>query len=188
VANRLLREDLFSGWGLRTLSSEHVSYNPLAYQLGSVWPHDTALAAAGLQRYGAIELFHKLSHSLLDAANQFEREQLPELFGGLDRADGLPMPYGRANIPQAWAAASPVLLAQLFLGLVPDAPQNRVFLNPRLPDWLPKLELSNITIGREKIAVKLSRRDGRTIIDEIENNQNLQIVTSTEKAPLWGDP
>lgn len=92
VAERLLRPDLFSGWGLRTHSSAHPAYNPLAYQVGSVWPHDTVLAAAGLWRYGLREQVSIMLRATLDAAHAFERERLPELFCGFDRAMGLPVP------------------------------------------------------------------------------------------------
>ena len=188
TATHLMGEGLFSGWGLRTLTSSHTAYNPLSYQLGSVWPHDTALAAAGLQRYGASEHFHQLSHSLLGAARQFESERLPELFGGVSRSEGLPIPYERANIPQAWAAASPILTAQLFLGLVPDAPETRCYLNPHLPDWLPELEVTNICIGQAKLSIKLSRRDGHTIVESHECSHKLEVIVGTKEAPLWGAP
>ena len=104
VAARVLKPDLFSGWGLRTLSAQHPAYNPLSYQLGSVWPHDTALCAAGLWRYGHHEEASRLLHAILEAAAAFEEERLPELFCGLDRSHGLPVPYEEANSPQAWAA------------------------------------------------------------------------------------
>ena len=97
VADRLLRTDLFSGWGLRTLSTENPAYNPLSYQRGSVWPFDTALAAAGLFPYGHRAAASTLLHSILEAATAFEEDSLPELFCGVERARGLPVPYERAN-------------------------------------------------------------------------------------------
>ena len=97
MAERLLAPDLFSGWGLRSLSSRNPAYNPLSYQRGSVWPHDTALAAAGLWRYGQRAAASALLRSVLEAAAAFEGEQLPELFAGLDRRHGPPVPYEAAN-------------------------------------------------------------------------------------------
>ena len=141
LAERLLKPDLFSGWGLRTLSSENPAYNPLSYQRGSVWPHDTLLAAAGLWRYGHYEEASTLIRSILEAAGAFEEARLPELFCGLPRSHDLPVPYEQANIPQAWAAAAPILATQLFLGLLPDAPHGRCFVAPWLPEWLPRLEV-----------------------------------------------
>jgi glycogen debranching enzyme len=112
VARRLLAPDMFSGWGLRTLSSDNPAYNPLSYQLGSVWPHDTALAAAGLWRYGLREEASVLMRAILSAAAAFEEDRLPELFGGIDCECGFPVPYARANAPQAWAAARQLPLRQ----------------------------------------------------------------------------
>jgi glycogen debranching enzyme len=148
LAERLLKPDLFSGWGLRTLSSENPAYNPLSYQRGSVWPHDTLLAAAGLWRYGHYEAASTLIRATLEAAGAFEEARLPELFCGLPRSHDLPVPYEQANIPQAWAAAAPILAAQLFLGILPDAPHGRCFISPWLPDWLPRLEVQGIAIGQ----------------------------------------
>src|SRR5690606_8950494 len=118
----------FSGWGLRTLSAEHPAYNPLSYQLGSVWPHDTAIAAAGLARYGLHDAAAQLMRAVLDAGGTFDDDRLPELFAGFPRTDAPPVPYAQANDPQAWAAAAPVLAVQTLLGIVPDAPRQRCFL------------------------------------------------------------
>jgi glycogen debranching enzyme len=93
VGTRLLADDLASGYGLRTLSAEHRRYNPLSYQLGSVWPHDTALCASGLARYGLREEAARLIRAMLDAATAFELARLPELFCGFSRAHGPPVPY-----------------------------------------------------------------------------------------------
>lgn len=187
VAARLLEPDLFSGWGLRTLSSGHQAYNPLSYQLGSVWPHDTALAAAGLWRYGCYEEASQLLQAILEAAEAFEEDRLPELFCGLDRSHGLPVPYEGANSPQAWAAAVPILATQLFLGLVPDAPRGRCYLSPHLPAWLPRLEVHGIRIGRGSLDVVISRRNDQTLIDQL-NAKELEVVHGTVEAPLWGLP
>jgi glycogen debranching enzyme len=160
AARRLLKPDLFSGWGLRTLSSENPAYNPLSYQRGSVWPHDTLLAAAGLWRYGHYEEASTLIRAILEAAGAFEEARLPELFCGLPRSHDLPVPYEQANIPQAWAAASPILAAQLFLGILPDAPHQRCFVSPWLPEWLPRLELRGITIDRTAWISRSSQQIG----------------------------
>jgi glycogen debranching enzyme len=187
VARRLLEPDLFSGWGLRTLSSEHPAYNPLSYQRGSVWPHDTLLAAAGLWRYGLREEASTLIRAILEAAAAFEEERLPELFCGLERAHGLPVPYEEANIPQAWAAATPLLAAQLFLGLIPDAPRGRCFVSPWLPTWLPTLELRGIRIGPGTLDITVARRGQATVIEHREQ-KDLEIVEATVEAPLLGAP
>jgi hypothetical protein len=185
VTRRLLAPDFFSGWGLRTLSADNPAYNPLSYQLGSVWPHDTALAAAGMWRYGHRAAGSRLLHAMLKAATAFEEQRLPELFCGLDAADGPPVPYDGANSPQAWAAAAPLLAAQLFLGLLPDAPHGRCYLSPYLPDWLPELTVEGITIGGERLDVALRREGAKTVIKALHSGA-LEVVQDLPLAPLWG--
>jgi glycogen debranching enzyme len=187
VAERLLKPDLFSGWGLRTLSSENPAYNPLSYQRGSVWPHDTLLAAAGLWRYGHHEQASTLIRAILEAAGAFEDARLPELFCGLPRSHDLPVPYEQANIPQAWAAAAPILAAQLFLGLLPDAPHGRCFVSPWLPEWLPRLELRGIAIGEGRLDITVARQGGETVIEQLESKE-IEVMEGTVEAPLWGKP
>jgi glycogen debranching enzyme len=178
---------LFTGWGLRTLSARHPAYNPLSYQCGSVWPFDTALAAAGLCRYGLREAAGRLLRSVLEAAGAFEQERLPELFGGIDRGHGLPVPYAKANVPQAWSASAPLLAAQLFLGLLPDAPRGRCSLSPWLPEWLPGLEMRGIVLGKGRLDVRLALKAGETVIEEV-NADGIEVVRGAEAAPLWGEP
>jgi glycogen debranching enzyme len=187
VAGRLLEPDMFSGWGLRTLSARHPAYNPLSYQRGSVWPHDTMLAAAGFWRYGLREQASRMIKALLEAAGAFEDDRLPELFCGLDRTSGLPVPYEEANSPQAWAAAAPILAAQLFLGIVADAARGRCFLSPWLPSWLPRLELHGIEVGDSHVSVTITGHGDRTTIESLDAGQ-LDIVKATVEAPLWGRP
>jgi glycogen debranching enzyme len=187
VAQRLLKPDLFSGWGLRTLSSENPAYNPLSYQRGSVWPHDTLLAAAGLWRYGHYEQASMLIQAILEAAATFEDARLPELFCGLPRVHDLPVPYEQANFPQAWAAAAPILAAQLFLGLVPDAPHGRCFLSPWLPKWLPRLELHGIAIGRGSLDITVVRHGTETVMEQL-GAKEIEVIEGKVEAPLWGLP
>ena len=187
VAQRLLEDDLFTGWGLRTLSSKHERYNPLSYQRGSVWPHDTALAAAGLRRYGRHDEASTLLRAVLEAACVFEDDRLPELFCGFDRAIGAPVPYREANVPQAWSAATPVLAVQLLLGLVPDAARNRCLLSPRLPDWLPRLEARGIRVGQGTVDVAVAREDGETVVTALVA-KGVEAVVDEPTAVLWGRP
>lgn len=107
---RMFQQDLWSGWGLRTLSTREVRYNPLSYHNGSVWPHDTALFAAGLRRYGDEEGFERVSRALTDLAMSQDDKRLPELVGGYDRPSYPPLPYLDACRPQAWSAAAMIYL------------------------------------------------------------------------------
>jgi glycogen debranching enzyme len=117
VARRLFADDLFSGWGIRTLAAGMAAYNPLSYHNGSVWPHDNALIAAGLARYGFSREASRLIRAQLDATHHFERSRAPELFAGVPRhADEPPVPYPHANAPQAWAAGGVIMMAQTWLG------------------------------------------------------------------------
>jgi glycogen debranching enzyme len=185
TAERLVADDMFSGWGLRTMSSNHPRYNPLSYQRGSVWPHDTMLSAAGMFRYGLDDLAATLVRGLLDAACAFEASRLPELFCGIERELGGPVPYAQANIPQAWAAAAAPLAVQLFLGLVPDAPHGRCHINASLPDWLPRLEIDRLSVGDHSLRIAVTRDGAATVIEELDAN-GIQVVDAPTSAALWG--
>jgi glycogen debranching enzyme len=184
-ARRLLADDMFSGWGLRTLSSKHPRYNPLSYQRGSVWPHDTMLTAAGMARYGLRDEAATLIRGLLDAAGALEDSRLPELFCGIERDLSGPVPYAEANIPQAWAAAAAPLAVQLFLGIVPDAPRGRCFIDPWLPEWLPGFEIDRLSIGRHNLRLAVSRDGEATVVEHIDA-KDLEIIGAETEAALWG--
>src|SRR5262249_10803825 len=138
MARRLVEGPLFSGWGVRTLSADSVRFNPMGYHIGSVWPHDNAIAAAGLKRYGKDSAMHQVVTALYDSARAMDYYRLPELFCGTKRvAGGQPVPYPVACRPQAWAAGTFPLLISLMLGLNPDAPTGTLTIRrPRLPYWL----------------------------------------------------
>jgi glycogen debranching enzyme len=185
VAERLLADDMFSGYGVRTLSARHRRYNPLSYQLGSVWPHDNALLAAGLFRYGLYEAGARVLQGILRAAEAFENQRLPELFCGFARDEAPPVPYEQANVPQAWAAAAPILAAQLFLGLLPDAQNGRCYVCPWLPEWLPSLEVGGARLGTGALEISVRRAGSETRIDRA-SHPSFEIVQTWPAAPLWG--
>jgi glycogen debranching enzyme len=150
VADRLLREDMFSGWGIRTLSSEMRGYNPLEYHNGTVWPHDTALCAEGMRRYGLRRHAGRVCEALLDAAVAFEH-RLPELFGGFARDEpNIPVPYPDALAPQAWAAAAPLLALRTLLGL--DVVGGRLRVAPKVPKSLGALTLRKLRVRGRTVA------------------------------------
>ena len=127
IRDLLMSDDLFTGWGIRTLAQSHPAYNPVGYHTGSVWPHDSALIAAGLRRYGFDDDFTTIFEGLLEAASHFGGHRLPELFAGLAREElDDPVPYPVACRPQAWAAGSIPLLLKWGLGLSPDALNGRL--------------------------------------------------------------
>ena len=146
VVDALMGEELWSGWGVRTMSSGDAGYNPLSYHNGTVWPHDNSLVAWGLARYGHWTEMLKIAQRMLDASAHFEH-QLPEVFAGLPRAETpFPIAYPTAARPQAWAAGTPVLLLRLLLGLQPD--HRRHILEATapevLPSWVGDLRLTGI--------------------------------------------
>jgi glycogen debranching enzyme len=157
LAERLVEPDLFSGWGIRTLASSAKAYSPLSYHRGSVWPHDSALGAAGLARYGRRQDAAAVGDGLLEAAAHFGW-RLPELFGGQgDDELPFPVPYPVACSPQAWSASVPLLLLRLALGLEPDLPNGTVRVAPWLPDDV-ELHVSGIELGGAHLAIRARGR------------------------------
>lgn len=158
VVRRLLAEDMWSGWGVRTLSARHPAYNPFSYQRGSIWPHDNGILAMGFRRYGHVEQVWTIAQALLAAAACFQFGRLPELFAGLDRDRGaFPVQYPEANAPQAWASGSVPHLLHALLGLDPDAGARRLAIRPALPPWLGRIELRGLRVGAEKVRVVAAR-------------------------------
>lgn len=167
VVKRLMAPDMWSGWGIRTLSADHVSFNPYAYQLGSVWPHDNSIIATGFKRYGFHAEAARVARDISGAASHFQTNQLPELFAGVQK-DGtnFPVQYLGANVPQAWAAGSAFLLLQAMLGVVPDAPHASLFIDPALPAWIPDVTLSNLRVGESVLSIRFWR-DGEDTRHEV---------------------
>jgi glycogen debranching enzyme len=178
-AARLLAPDMFSGWGIRTLSSRHPSYNPLAYHLGSVWPVENATFALGFKRYGLDAPLERLATAMCDAAAHFRSYRLPEAIGGHGREETpVPTVYPQSNSPQAWSASAVVMLVQTLLGIYPFAPAHVLALvRPRLPEWLPAVTVRNIRIGGATTSIRFERgRDGSTAFDVIDTTGPLFIV------------
>ena len=178
VARRLMAEDMFSGWGLRTLSTTAKLYNPMSYHNGSVWPHDTAIAAAGFKRYGRTEEFLALTTALFDAALEWEGARMPELFCGFPRSPGLgPTRYPVACSPQAWAAGVPFQLLSAMLGLSPDARENRLSLvEPVLPPWLNWIEIRDLRLGSSTLDFAVSRGSQTVAVELLSRRGDAELI------------
>lgn len=166
VGRRLLADDMWSGWGIRTLSAQHRAYNPFSYQRGSVWPHDNAMTATGLRGYGHHSSADRIARALFDAGALFSEHHLPELFAGLQRDEhSFPVQYPDANVPQAWAAGAVVELLAAMLGFEPDARQHRLTLRPALPEWLPRLTIERLRVGDATVSLKVTRKGSSHHLD-----------------------
>jgi glycogen debranching enzyme len=178
VAHTLLSHDFFTGWGVRTVGSEEARYNPLSYHNGSVWPHDNALIASGVARYGQRELAGQILMGLLDASSAVDLHRLPELFCGLDRREGEgPTLYPVACSPQAWAAGAVFLLLEACLGLSIDGCQKQVvFDRPYLPEGIPQLWIRNLRIDNDRADVLLERQAGAVRIEVLEKQGDIEVV------------
>jgi glycogen debranching enzyme len=159
VVKHLMSDEMFSGWGIRTLATSMGGYNPISYHCGSVWPHDTAIVAAGLARYGFVEEALRVVRALLDAASAMGG-RLPELFSGLDRAElAVPVAYPTSCSPQAWAAASPFLCLRTILRLDPWVPYGKAWLSPRLPEGMERLRVDGIPLAGSRVSVAVEGED-----------------------------
>jgi glycogen debranching enzyme len=179
TADRLMMDDLFSGWGLRTLSSGHPAYNPYSYQRGSVWPVEQGATALGFMRCGLIAHMHRLAKAQFEAAALFDHYRAPEVFSGHQRTPEHPFPalYPATNWPQAWSASSMFTLIQAMLGIVPYAPMNVLFLDPHLPEWLPDITLRKLKIGETEISIRFVRKkNGSTDYHIVDQRGALHVL------------
>ena len=179
AAVRMFADDLFTGWGIRTLSSEHPAFNPYSYHRGSVWPVEHGTFAMGLMRYGLHDLVEKICRAQFEAAALFDFYRLPELFSGHQRDPEHPFPayYLAANWPQAWSASAMFSLLQAMLGLYPYAPLHTLLLDPRLPEWLPEITLENLHVGAATLKIRFFRKtDGTSDYKVLEKNGHVHVL------------
>jgi glycogen debranching enzyme len=177
VAARLMQEDMFSGWGIRTMASSEAAYNPLDYQVGAVWPHDTAFVAAGLQAHGFSRQALRVFSALVEAAEHFRRSRLPEVFAGFSREEfEAPVQYPVACAPQAWAAGAIPFMLSAILGLRPDATAGRLdIFQPSLPEWLHEVILEGVQVGETHLSLRFARRQDRTETEVLEQAGRLRV-------------
>ena len=164
VADRLLAPAMFTGWGVRTLASDMGAYNPASYHNGSVWPHDNALIAAGLMRYGFVEHAQRIAVGLLDAADRFGG-RLPELFCGFGRdeyPEG-PVAYPTSCSPQAWATTTPLMLLRTLLRYDPCLPHGTVWLAPAMPPGFGRVRVDNVPLGGDRVRFEIASNDDADI-------------------------
>jgi glycogen debranching enzyme len=158
VVQRLLEPDMWSGWGIRTLSEQNPAFNPFSYQNGSVWPHDNGIIAMGFRRYGFADEAARIARDISEAASYFMYYRLPELYAGMKREPGsFPVQYLGANVPQAWAAGSVFHLLRAILGLEADAPKKTLTVHPALPQWLRDITLSKLRVGKATVDIRFWR-------------------------------
>jgi glycogen debranching enzyme len=166
VAARLRKPDMWSGWGIRTLSADHKSFNPYNYQTGAVWPHDNGFIAQGLKRYGLHEETCAVAEAVVRAVGYFAMDQLPELYAGTQRdASNFPVQYLGANVPQGWAAGAIFSLLQSLLGFQPDAPNRMLYVDPHLPTWMPDLTVRDLRLGATTFDIEFVRTGEKTHFD-----------------------
>ena len=180
VAETLMSEDFFTGWGIRTVASGESRYNPLSYHNGSIWPHDNSIAANGMAKIGCRKMAGQILLALLDLSAEVDLHRLPELFCGLNRrmSEG-PTLYPVACSPQAWSAATPLFILEGCLGISVDPVRSRiVFDRPYLPEGIPQLQIRNLRCGEALVNLVLERRGDAVLVHpEQKTNESLEIVT-----------
>jgi glycogen debranching enzyme len=158
--HRLMAPDMYTGWGIRTLSSTYPTYNPMSYHNGSVWPHDSMLIAQGFGRYGFREEAAELISALIEAGRRFPDSRLPELFCGFPRDlrfSSRPADYLVSCIPQAWSAGMVFLCLRALLGLSPDLATQRLLIDPALPPWLERIDVRDMSVFDTRVSFRVRR-------------------------------
>jgi glycogen debranching enzyme len=179
TVQRLMAPDMFSGWGIRTLSEREVSYNPTGYHTGTVWPHDNSLIAAGFRRYGFDDAALRIFRAVIELAMNFPEHRLPELFMGFARDEfGVPVSYPVACRPQAWAAGSVPYLVRTLLGLRAEAFDHRLrIVRPLLPDFVQFLEVRRLRVGSASLDLRFERTGtGNVAVDVLKVSGDLDVA------------
>jgi glycogen debranching enzyme len=178
IAKHLVGDECFSGWGVRTLASSMSGFNPISYHNGTIWPHDNAICAAGLMRYGLVDEAHRVMQGVVDAAGYFG-DRLPELFGGFGR-DEYPFPinYPTSCSPQAWAAASPLLFLRSMLRFEPDLRAGVLHLAPVVPPWVGTMRVEAIKLAGGVLSLEVEGEK----LNVLEAPAGVEIVLD----PLYG--
>ena len=178
AVGRLFAPDMFSGWGVRTLSSAHAFYDPLSYHRGSVWAVEQATLLFGLRRFGFDARAMDIAGALFDLARLYPQYRVPETVGGYARGERpTPGAYPQANTPQLWNATAFPLLVQTVLGIVPWAPLQLMMIDPLLPAWLPDLTIDDLRVGDARVSIRFTRDDhGATDHEILRRHGALRII------------
>ncbi len=178
LVDRLFRDDMFTEWGIRTLSSGERRYNPLGYHNGTVWPHDNSIIAMGLKKYGFVNEMSILFSGMYEAVRTFENYRLPECFGGLSRSNySIPVKYPVACSPQAWASGTIPFMFTASLGIAPDALNNRLTINkPHLPSWLNDVQFNNLKVGNTLTDLDFKRIEDETLINVSKKSGDIDVI------------
>jgi glycogen debranching enzyme len=176
VAEQLLSPQYFSGWGIRTVGKHEALYNPMSYHNGSIWPHDNALIAIGLARYGHKRAVERVFKGLFDTASYMDLRRLPELFCGFQRGRGRgPTLYPVACSPQAWASAAPFTLLEASLGLRFDPGAGEIqLINPCLPSFIEEVTLRNIRLGGASVDFAVRRHGSEASLEILRRCGKIQ--------------
>ncbi|MDR0182159.1 glycogen debranching N-terminal domain-containing protein [Lysobacter arvi] len=159
LMERMFAPDMFSGWGIRTLSSDHPAYNPYAYHRGTVWPVEHGVIVRGCFHHGQIDRLQQVCRAQFEAASAFDQYRLPECFSGhmRDKHHPFPATYPPANSPQAWSASAVLMYVQSLLGLQPHASLGLLLVDPHLPSWLPALTVERLRVGSARVSLRFWR-------------------------------
>jgi len=181
LVKRLMSRDMACGWGIRTVTSRTPRFNPMGYHQGSIWPHDNSLIVAGMRRYGYIKEAEEVTSQIFEASMHFPYSRLPELFCGFARDKefpGMPVKYPVSCSPHAWASGSAIFLLQSMLGMQANVARRRLYLNPKLPQWLKYVSLQNLRVGKGTVNLYFERHEEETSFRITENSAGIQVVIS----------
>jgi glycogen debranching enzyme len=178
TARRLMADDLWSGWGVRTLSDRHPAFNPYSYHRGSVWPVENASFALGFMRFGLHTELETICRGMFEAARLFDFHRLPEAFSGHARDAEHPFPalYPQANSPQAWSASAVFCMVQSLLGLYPYAPLKMLLVDPHLPSWLPEITVTGLRVGEAQVTLRFYRKGEASTYEILDQQGTLHVL------------
>jgi glycogen debranching enzyme len=178
VVKRLMADDMFAGWGIRTLSKKNGSFNPAGYHIGSIWPFDNSIIAAGMRRYGYDQEAQYIFNGMVEAAMHFRDFRLPELFSGFGPEEySTPVNYSVATHPQAWSAASVPYMLETLLGLRPEAYHNRlVIVRPTLPPSLERVEVRGLRVGKAVLELDFICIDNDVVVNVVGMEGEMDVI------------